>query len=97
MDPDSSAGLSDASTDLEQFQPERAGLSTAGKLGTLEIPTQQPEQAVGEGVEKQAKLIGQEAVTAEPICFEFQFELFDTILRLAPEHVDLLIDPVRLK
>jgi hypothetical protein len=66
MDPDSAAALSDASPDLEQFQAQGAGLGTA-KFAAVQMLSQQPERTGGKGVEKQPKLIGQKAVTAEPI------------------------------
>src|SRR5512139_913124 len=96
LDPNPAAGLSDASSDLEELESQGAYLST-GKLGSLEGLSEQPEERVGSCVEKQAKLVGQEAVAAQPIGLDFPFEFFDPVLRIAPEHIDRIIDPLGIE
>ena len=87
------AGLSDASSDLEELESQSAYLSS-GKLRSLEGLSEQPEERVGSRVEKQTKLVGQEAVAAQPIGLDFPFEFFDPVLYIASKHVDPIIDPL---
>ena len=96
LDPNSAAGLSDASSDLEELESQGAYLSP-GKLRSLEGIPEQPEERVGSRVEKQAKLVGQKAVAAQTIGLDFPFELFDSVLRIASEHVDRIIDPLGIE
>ncbi len=73
MDPDPTTGLSDPSSNLQKFQSERSNLGI-GKLGPLEVSAQQQKQAVGKGVKEQPELIGDKAMTTEPIGLEFKLQ-----------------------
>ena len=91
VDPSSAAGLADASSDLEEIESQCAYLSV-GKLRSLEGVPEQPEERLGSRVEKQAELVGQKAVAAQPIGLDFPFEFFASVLRIASEYVDRIID-----
>ena len=44
------------------------------------METEPVDQVVGEGVQEQAKGVGQETMTAEPVSLEAVLELFDPVL-----------------
>ena len=96
MDPNPAAGLADASSDLEELESQGAYLSPR-KLRSLEGIPEQPEERVGGRVENQAKLVGQEAVAAQPIGLDFSFEFFDSVLRIASQYIDHIIDPLGIE
>jgi hypothetical protein len=79
--PDAAAGFPDATPDLQEFEPQGVDLSRS-QLRAPEVVTQQPKQTVSRGVEQQPKLVG----------LEFQFQFFDAVFHVAPEHVDVVLD-----
>jgi hypothetical protein len=48
-----------------------------GQFGSLEGFAQEPDHAVGEGVEQESKLVGKEQVATETVGFEMVFEFLD--------------------
>jgi hypothetical protein len=91
VDPDAAAGLPDAGPDLQEFEPQGVDLG-GGHFHTLEVVPQQPEQAVGRGVEEQPELVGQEAMATQAVGLEFQLQLLDAVFHVAPEHLKVVIN-----
>ena len=56
------------------------------------MAAQQPEQAVGHGMEQQPELVGQETVAAQAIGLEIQLQFLDAVFHVAPEHVEVVVD-----
>ena len=91
MDPDAATGLPDAGPDLQELEAEGVDLGR-GQLCAFQVVAQQPEQAVGRGVEQQPELVGQEAVAAQAVGPEIQLQLLDAVFHIAPEHVEVVVD-----
>jgi hypothetical protein len=85
------AGIPDAGPDLQELQPQGIDLSSF-QIRALQVPTQQPEQAVGGGVQEQAELIVQKTVAAQAVGLDLQLQFFNAVFHVAPQHVDLVID-----
>ena len=96
MKPDLPGGLADLGADLEKLDPDRIHLGRF-KLGFFQVPSEQQEQAVRQGVKQKPKLIGFEAMAAEAISLELVFQFLDPVFRLAPLGVDPIVDNMRLK
>ena len=96
VDPNPAAGFPDASSDLEELESQGAYLGHR-KLRSLEGIPEQPEERVGSRVEKQAKLVGEKAVAAQTIGFDFPFEFFNSVLRIASQYIDRIIDPLGIE
>lgn len=72
VDPDATAGFPDSGPDLQKFEPQ--GIDLGGfQFRALQVPTQQPEQAIGGGVQEQAELVGQKTVATQAVGLESSF------------------------
>ena len=91
VDPDAAAGFPDAGADLQELETQGVDLGR-GQVRTLEMAAQQPEQAVGHGMEQQPELVGQETVAAQAIGLEIQLQFLDAVFHVAPEHVEVVVD-----
>lgn len=96
MNPDPSARLSDTGPDLDEFDSQGVDLGIF-ELCALEMVSHQEKQTIGKDMQVEAKLIRQEPVTAQPIGFEFEFQLLDPVLDISPKYVDLIIDPLGIE
>jgi len=96
MNPDSSARLPDTGPDLDEFDPQGVELGSF-EFCAFQMSSRQEKQTVRKDMEVEPELIGKKPVTAHSIGFELEFQLFDPVLDISPEHVDVVIDPFRLE
>jgi hypothetical protein len=83
VDPDAAAGLPNPGPDLQEPEPQGVDLGR-GQFRALKVLAQQPEQAIGRGVQQQPELVGQEAVAAQTVGLKLQLQLFDAVFYVAP-------------
>ena len=88
MPPDAAAGFPDARPDLQELEPQCVNLGR-GQFCALEMVAQYPKKAIGRGVEKQPKLVGQEAMATQAVGLDLQFYFLDAVFYVAPQHVDV--------
>src|SRR5207237_526014 len=74
----------DAGAELEEAEPHGAERCPGECRARQDAQPEELEQVVGERVQEQAKGVGAEGVTGEPIGGEVALELLDEVLRLAP-------------
>ena len=80
---DASGALHDHGGDLDQHQPPGAGLADTQHLGQMLIIPDGVEQIEGGGVKQQAKEVGHEAVTAQPIHAQAVLQFIHALFALA--------------
>lgn len=85
---DAGSQLPHATADLEQPQPQR--LQGQPRTTGRDQPTSQRMQRVGGGMEEQADLVGEDAMTGEPIRETGPLQILDPVLRHAAIDVGVL-------
>jgi len=78
---DATGGLAYTRTEFEELGTQGFDLGRAP--GRRQVVTEEVDQVVGATVQKQAKRIGQKAMTAQAVGTEPVFELLDAVLTLA--------------